>query len=102
MNLYRMTQLGFMAESENKLETDPFINSSIFHRGIPNRATFLCFNHDLHRTDFGEDAWIGQMSESGPIGGPRSWWFTSINVHMGQYGPWCSGRQLKPNTVDQE
>ena len=55
---------------ENKLKAYPFINSSTFHIGIPNRVAPFCFDHPFHRLRFGEVVWIGQIRESVGIFGP--------------------------------
>jgi hypothetical protein len=63
---------SIMAERGDELETYPSINSSILHRGIPNRAAPFLLRH-LHRAGFGAEAWIGRrIFDISEIGGPRS------------------------------
>jgi len=98
-----MTQLGLMVERGNKLKTYPLFSSSVLHKGIPNREAPLCLNHQFHRPVFGEDARIGQISESLLIGGSECPKSILININMGKYFfPWRIGRSLKPADVSRQ
>ena len=55
------------------------ISSSSPHRGIPNREASFCLFHAIHRTGFGENAWIGQIFELFLIGAPPA-----LVVHIDQ------------------
>jgi hypothetical protein len=55
---------SIMAERGDELETYPSINSSILHRGIPNRAAPFLLCHLFHRAGFGSEAWIDRILDT--------------------------------------